>query len=174
MSKSRLSEQLRSPHVLRGLPVLAAIVLTFNLGCTSVSVQRLEPRGSAIKPADTVAILDEVPSVPYRALARIEVRDRGRGRSAARLREKLIATASKLGANAVVLESPSTYRSLFVAPWVVSHYDDLMVSGLAIVQESPPGGLATRRRPDVQQVARADKRAEPCCRSTHVPLDDTG
>jgi hypothetical protein len=140
MPTSRLSEQQDSPHRPRGLPVLAVLVLTLNLGCASVSIQRLEPLDTTTEPADSVAILNEIPAVPYRALARIEVRDRGRGRSAAQLREKLIATASSLGANAIVLESPSTRRRLFVFPGLVSHYDDLMVSGLAIIRQLSRGG----------------------------------
>ena len=140
MSKSRLSEQTRSPHLSRGFPVAAVLALTFNLGCTSVSIQRLEPLDAAVEPADSVAVLNELPSVPYRAVARIEVRDLGLGRTPAQLREKLIAKASSLGANAVVLELPTAPRGLFVAPGVVSLYDDLTVSGLAIIQQLPQGG----------------------------------
>lgn len=142
MPKSRFSEQSHS-HLPRGLAFLAVLVLTFNLGCASVSIQRFEPLAAAGRPAESVAVLDELPSVPYRAIARIEVRDRGLGRSSAQLRDKLIATAATLGANAVVLESPSTPRGLFIAPGVVSLYDDLMVAGLAIIQELPQGGSAT-------------------------------
>ena len=143
MSKNRLSKQPRSPHAHRSPLAFALLALTLNLGCASVSIQRFEPADIAVMPAVSLAILKELPSVPYRAIARIEVRDRGLGRSSAELRDELIATALGLGANAVVLESLSTPRSLFVAPGVVSLYDDLVVSGLAIIQQLPQGGSST-------------------------------
>jgi hypothetical protein len=82
-------------------------------------------------------VLHELPSGPYRAIARIEVRDRGLGQSAAQLRQKLIAAAARIGANAIILDPASTRRSVGAAPGGIGLYDDLVVSGLAVIQQSP-------------------------------------
>jgi hypothetical protein len=133
VSKSRFEDPPNSRRLDGALHSLAVLAGTLVLGCSSVSIQRLEPRTGSVQLADSVVVLSELPSVPYRSIARIEVRDRGRGRSAAQLREKLIATARELGADAVVVDPPSTRRGWFIGPGLVSHYDDLMVTGLAIV-----------------------------------------
>ena len=113
-----------------GVAILLAAAI--QLACATVSVQRLEPKVSLPQPTERVLLLEEAPSIPYRALARIEVRDRGRGVSVETLRAQLAEAASKLGADAVVLEPTSTPRGVFVIPGIISVYDDLMVAGTAI------------------------------------------
>jgi Holliday junction resolvasome RuvABC ATP-dependent DNA helicase subunit len=88
-------------------------------------------------------VLTAFPSAAYRAIGRIQVRDRGLGRTEAQLRRKLIAAASELGADAVVLDRSSTRRSVgsLLEPFVL--YDDLLVSGVAIVRQ-PLGSTHSR------------------------------
>jgi hypothetical protein len=102
------------------------------LACASVTVQRLEPATPRKTNVDEIAILTAFPS-SYRALGRIEVRDRGLRRSEAQLRRKLLAAAADLGAEAVVLEATTTRRAVggFWNPFLL--YDDPVVAGVAIV-----------------------------------------
>ena len=116
-------------HIAGAAILLAAAI---QLACATVSVHRFEPKASLPQPTERVLLLEELPSTPYRALARIEVRDRGRGVSVETLQAQLVEAASKLGADAVVLEPTSTPRGVFVIPGVVSLYDDLTVAGTAI------------------------------------------
>lgn len=117
-------------HIAGAAILLAAAI---QLACATVSVQRLEPKVSLPQPTEQVLLLEEIPpTTPYRALARIEVRDRGRGVSVETLQAQLVEAASELGADAVVLEPTSTPRGVFVIPGVISLYDDLMVAGTAI------------------------------------------
>ena len=116
-------------HIAGAALLFAAAI---QLACATVAVQRLEPKVSLPQPTERVLLLEELPSTPYRALARIEVRDRGRGVSVETLQAQLVEAASKLGADAVVLEPTSTPRGVFVIPGVISVYDDLMVAGTAI------------------------------------------
>jgi hypothetical protein len=119
-----------------------------TLACASVSIQRLEPATTQRAPTTGVILLHGFPSTPYQALARIEVRDRGLGRSAAALRAKLMDAASQLGANAVVLEPTSTRRSVGGSPGPIGLYDDVVFAGTAIVhQPSNPVASQVPRRP---------------------------
>jgi sugar phosphate isomerase/epimerase len=122
----------------RAAAALAAALLVG--GCASVAVDRYvrpERGARAARTAADVVLLDEAPASPNTALARIEVRDRGLGRSVERLRRKLASAAAELGADAVVLEPTTTRRSIGGSPYPIGLYDDRVVAGTAIVHEPP-------------------------------------
>ena len=105
------------------------------MACASTNVQWLERRALPPRLASSIAILETAPTRPYRGLARIEVRDRGLGRSEERLRKKLIAKAADLGADAVITEPAVTRRAF---GWFVL-FDDKVLAGTAVVYvEAPP------------------------------------
>lgn len=117
---------------------LVALALVAALGCRSVVVTPFERLERSARPVSAVAVLKEAPSAPYRALARIDVRDRGLGRTPSQLRAKLVAAAAGLGADAVVVEDVRTQVSVGGSPQPVGLYDEAIVSGTAIVFEAAP------------------------------------
>lgn len=126
-----------------GTAILCALA---GFACASVDIQRLDPVVRPSRPASEVAVLEELPAGPHRLLARIEVRDRGRGRSARALREELLGAAAELGADAVVFEDPANRRSIGGAPGPIGLYDDLVVAGIAIAHGSPEQPVPADRR----------------------------
>ena len=116
-----------------GAPALLSAIL--SSACASVTILPLDPAPPPMTDPSRIAVLDDFPSTPYRAIARIQVRDWGIGRTEAFLRRQLLATAAELGAEAVVLERPSTRRTFGGYPGPFGLYDDLLVAGTAIVAE---------------------------------------
>ena len=109
--------------------VSAAGCLALLMACASTNVQWLERRALPPQPVSSIAVLETAPARPYRGLARIEVRDRGLGRSEERLRKKLMAKAAEIGADAVITEPVVTRRAF---GWFVL-FDDKVLAGTAVV-----------------------------------------
>ncbi len=120
-------------RVLPGRTVTAALLAVALTGCATIVVERIGSAAPAARSASEVRLLDAWPAEPYRSIARIEVRDRGLGRSPERLRAKLVAAAAGLGADAVVLDLEGTRRAVAGVPGHIGIYDDPVVAGTAIV-----------------------------------------
>jgi hypothetical protein len=105
------------------------VVGLLSTGCASTRVERLGTEVLPGRPVSEVVVLQLPPGPAYRPLARIEVHDRGLGRSEAALRALLVEEAADLGADAVAIEPLTTERAF---GWFVL-FDDKVLVGTALV-----------------------------------------
>src|SRR5687768_10845614 len=110
--------------LLFGSATLLSAIL--SSACASVTMLPLDPAPPPMTEPSRIAVFEDFPLTPYRAIARIQVRDWGLGRTEARLRKQLLAAAAELGAEAVVLERTSTRRTFGGYPGPFGVYDDLV------------------------------------------------
>lgn len=88
----------------------------FAAGCVTSQLHRLDPDVRPTRDPGTVAVLDRVPDQPHRVIARIESRSATVFTSFADLREKIVAQAAQLGADAVVVGPGSRETEFIILP----------------------------------------------------------
>lgn len=76
----------------------------------------LDPSPRPAKHVDSIAVLLDEPTLPYRSVALIEVSDQSWGLSLTELANKMKAEAAKLGADAVIIGTQSSNSGAVIVP----------------------------------------------------------
>ena len=98
---------------MRAFVALIALALT---SCATADVMRLDTVPRQPTPTTSVQLLLEQPSMPYTAIALVEVSDQGWGLKLETLRTKLVAEAAKLGGDAVILSRRTSNAGSVLMP----------------------------------------------------------
>lgn len=96
--------------------VLIVAVAIVAIGCATADIMRLDSEVRPPKSSAAVQLLLEQPSMPYTAIALVEVSDQGWGLKLETLRTRLVAEAAKLGGEAVILSRRTSNAGSMLMP----------------------------------------------------------
>lgn len=121
---------------------IGAVFLSAALACTKADILVLDPSPRPAKPADSVAVLLDEPTTPYRSVALIEVSDESWGLSLTQLGNKMKAEAAKLGGDAVIIGTTSSSSGAVIIPvgstFIASPTSEKKLVGKVIVYTPTP------------------------------------
>jgi hypothetical protein len=95
---------------------LVVVVSVLATGCVTAQLHRLDPVVRPARVAAEVAVLDAVPDRPHQLIARVEFRSATVFTSFADLRQRIVAQAAQLGADAIVVGPGSTNTEFIFLP----------------------------------------------------------